>query len=138
MDAISPPTLPFAQGEDASRLQAVVDYTTHEVNDCFLRYEEHRKLVEMKLSALRSPNRRRSPLSTSSTCIKDRRLDDARVQEVHAMCNLIIDVFLSRTTTNALHAQAATCAFAIAVPGVVATTPNKTTSAAEKKMMKSK
>ena len=46
ISSITPPAVPFAQGQDARRLRAVVGRTATEVKHYTIQYEEQRKMVE--------------------------------------------------------------------------------------------
>jgi len=98
MVAIPPPLVPFAPGEDASRLRLVVDRTTKEVEDFNSHYEDQRKL-DATLGTEHSKPENKPALDVLE--IRERRLDVVRVREVNALSNLTNFLIADN---NALHA----------------------------------
>ena len=123
--------VPFAQGQDVSRLRAAVDKSSQETNDYLQEYEDHRAIVEALSAAEQAKPGNKSKIDILG--MRERRLKATRLRETAAfflLANCLI------ADNNAVQAQAAATA-ATATPTVATTTP-LTTTTAEKKIIKRK
>ena len=129
MTSITPPAVPFAQGQDAERLRIVVDRTATEVKDYTIQYEEQQIIVEALGSTQLAPENK-SDIDILEP--RERQLDAARIRET-TLINNLTNCCIS--DNNVLHAQAATATTSIApltVGAIISTVP---ASPSEKKTM---
>jgi hypothetical protein len=123
--------VPFAQGQDVSRLRAAVDRSAQETKDYVQEYKDKRATVEALSAAEHAEPGNKSKIDILG--MRERRLEAARLRETAAL-SLLANCLIAES--SAVHAQAAVNA-ATATPTIATTTPLTTTNA-EKKIIKRK
>jgi hypothetical protein len=91
---------PFAQGQDVSRLRAVVDRSTKEVKEYAEQYEDQRVIVEALDIVAQADPANKQKLDILE--LRERRLEVARDRENAAMTNLTNYLI---TDSSAVHAK---------------------------------
>ena len=122
--------VPFAQGQDVSRLRAAMDMSAQEIKDYTQEYEDQRALVQALSAAEQAEPGNESKLDI--LVVREGRLEAARLRETSAL-SLLANCLIAES--SAVQPQAIATA-ATATP-TVATTP-LTTTAAEKEITKRK
>ena len=123
--------VPFAQGQDVSRLRAAVDRSAQEIKDYTQEYEDQRALVQALSAAEQAEPGNKSKFDI--LVVREGRLEAARLRETAAL-SMLSNCLIAES--SAVQAQAAAIA-ATATPTAATTTP-LTTTAAEKKIIKRK
>jgi hypothetical protein len=124
--------VPFAQGQDVSKLRAAVDRSSQEIKDYQKDYEDQRTIVDALSAAQQAEPDNKSILNILA--VREKRLDAARVREA-ATLSLLSNCLIA--DNSAAQVQATTAA-ALATPTVATTTTPSTTTTAEKKIVKRK
>jgi len=109
--------VPFAQGQDVSRLRAAVDMSSQEIKDYLQEDEDQRVIVEALPAAEQAEPGNKSKIDILG--LRERRLEAARLRETSAL-SLLANCLIA--DSNAVQTQAASTA-ATATPTVAITTP---------------
>jgi len=120
-----PPAVPFAQGQDVSRLRAAVDRAAQEIKDYSHEYEDQRALVQALSAAEHAEPGNKQKIGI--LVVMEGRLEATRLRESSAL-----SILGNCPIAESSAAQAQAVATAATATPTVATTP-LTTTAAEKK-----